>query len=119
MANDDVHPDQQREVVEVARFPGSTLNRPSSEQPAEVLEDLVIEIFRDRLLLVEGEELSMDTNYFDLGLTSLRLIEIKQRLEDNLGIALDATVLFNRSTVDDLIDYLNGLPPAAADVSAA
>ncbi len=119
----DVHHTPQREVADhgddAGSFLGESLNLPSSQQSADILEGLVIEIFRDRLLLVEGEELSMDTNYFDLGLTSLRLTEIKQRLEDTLGIAIDATVLFNQPTVDDLIEYLNGPPAAVSGVSAA
>jgi acyl carrier protein len=61
------------------------------------------------LMMRDDEELPTDTSYFDLGLTSLRLTELKQRLEEALDVGIDATVLFNRPTIDDLVDYLSEL----------
>ncbi len=65
--------------------------------------------FKSLLLMPEDEELRLDASYFDLGLTSLRLTEIRQRLEDALDIGIDATVLFNRPTVGDLVTHLTDL----------
>lgn len=73
----------------------------------DVLEDLVIAEFKSVLLMPEAEQLPLATNYFDMGLTSLRLTEIRQRLEDVLDIGIDATVLFNSPTIDDLLTYLS------------
>ncbi|MFD5477523.1 acyl carrier protein [Streptomyces hawaiiensis] len=42
------------------------------------------------------EELDLDTSFFDLGLTALRLSELRKRLERLLGVAIDETALFNQ-----------------------
>jgi acyl carrier protein len=73
----------------------------------EALEALVVTQFRSILLLADSDEFRVDGSFFDLGLTSLRLLEIKQNLEELLGIGIDATVLFNRPTVEQLIGYLS------------
>ncbi|MFE2626223.1 acyl carrier protein, partial [Streptomyces caelestis] len=39
-------------------------------------------------------------------LTSLRLNELRKELEGLLGVAIDATVLFNQPTVGRLVDHL-------------
>jgi acyl carrier protein len=89
-----------------------------SQQPyadrRDALEDLVVAQFKRLLSMPDDEELPLDTSYFDLGLTSLRLTEIRQLLEDVLDIGIDATVLFNRPTVDDLVTHLSDLLAADA-----
>jgi acyl carrier protein len=45
-------------------------------------------------------------SYFELGFTSLRIIEIKERLETQLGRSVSTNVLFNSPTVERLITYL-------------
>jgi len=50
----------------------------------------------------------VDGSFFDLGLTSLRLTEVKQRLETMLGCGINANVLFNRPTVSQLMEHLTG-----------
>src|SRR5262249_10249284 len=80
----------------------------------DALEELVIAQFKRLLLMPDDEELPLDTNYFDLGLTSLQLTETRQSLEDVLDIGIDATVLFNRPTVDDLVTHLSDLLSANA-----
>lgn len=72
----------------------------------EGLEDLVVTLFRNQLLMEDDEELDQELSYFDLGLTSLRLMELKKRLEGELGVGIDATVLFNQPTVERLLDHL-------------
>lgn len=73
---------------------------------SDLLEELVVSRFRAALLMEEDEELELDVSYFDLGLTSLRLTEMRSELEALFGVDLDATVLFNRPTVEQLLDYL-------------
>ena len=53
-----------------------------------------------------GEELPLDQGFFDLGLTSLRLSEVRAHLEELLDISIDATVLFSQPTVEQLVPYL-------------
>jgi acyl carrier protein len=78
---------------------------PLSERRDE-LEDLVVTEFRTTLLMAEYEELPFDASYFELGFTSLRITEIKERLETQLGRAISTNVLFNSPTMERLISYL-------------
>ncbi|UQU63851.1 acyl carrier protein [Couchioplanes caeruleus] len=83
------------------------------------LQEAVTAEFRTALLMTPDEALPADANYFELGLTSLRVTEIKQNLEEKLGCEVDAAVLFASPTVADLTDNLvaalPGLfPPVAA-----
>ncbi|HEY3608771.1 MAG TPA: acyl carrier protein [Pseudonocardiaceae bacterium] len=87
----------------------TTLSSLPRSDRRDALEDLVVAQFRDLLLITDDEELGLATSYFDLGLTSLRLTEIKQRLETALDIGIDATVLFNQPTIDDLVTHLTDL----------
>lgn len=62
--------------------------------------------FKAALLMTAADELPLDESFFDLGLTSLMLTDVKQRLETLLGLPINASELFNRPTVEQLIDYL-------------
>ncbi len=73
---------------------------------AEEIETLVVRKFKTILLMDETEELPVAISYFDLGLTSLRLTEIRQSLEELLDLSINANVLFNEPTVERLVDYL-------------
>jgi acyl carrier protein len=70
------------------------------------LESLVAGEFKRALLMSEEDELPMDENYFDLGLTSLRASEVKQRLEEELLCELDTALLFGSSTVRQIVGHL-------------
>ncbi|WP_328926895.1 acyl carrier protein [Streptomyces sp. NBC_00190] len=72
----------------------------------DALEALVVTRFKRVLLMGDDEELALDASYFDLGLTSLRLAELRKGLEDALGIEIDATVLFNKPTVEEPVGHL-------------
>ncbi|WP_197540711.1 MULTISPECIES: acyl carrier protein [Kitasatospora] len=91
----------------------------------ERLRELVVDEFRASLLLEPGEELPLERSFFDLGMTSLRLTELKQRLERRLDCAISANTLFNEPTVAHLVAYLAELvlpreeaPAAPAPVTA-
>jgi acyl carrier protein len=73
---------------------------------ADALEALVLSRFRAALFLAEDEDLDIDGSFFDLGLTSLRLVELKAGLEDLIGRQIDANTLFNRPTVRHLLRHL-------------
>jgi acyl carrier protein len=78
---------------------------PRSELTEEI-ESVVLNKFRTVLLMDETEELPLDISYFDLGLTSLRLTEIRQSLEQLLDLSINASVLFNEPTIAHLVDHL-------------
>ncbi|MGV9882577.1 acyl carrier protein [Streptomyces sp. NPDC003006] len=73
---------------------------------AEEMEQLLVAKFRASLLMDETEDLPLDISYFDLGLTSLKLTEMRQTLEGILDLSINANVLFNEPTVGRLLDYL-------------
>jgi acyl carrier protein len=70
------------------------------------LETMVVTEFKGALFMTDDEEFPLDGSYFDLGLTSVALTELKERLEQLLDMAIDATVLFNEPTVERLVTYL-------------
>jgi acyl carrier protein len=72
----------------------------------DALEALVVAEFRDSLQMTDDDDLPMDESFFDIGLTSLRLTELKERIEALVGRPISANALFNRPTVDSLMDHL-------------
>ncbi|MFI9306387.1 acyl carrier protein [Streptomyces triculaminicus] len=74
---------------------------------AEAVEALVVEEVK-RALLMGDEDLPLDSNFFELGLTSLRLMNIRRSLEERLVLDIDTTVLFNSPTIEQLVDHLTG-----------
>src|SRR5437763_17146060 len=67
---------------------------PLSER-REGLEELVVTEFRTTLKMSDDEDLPFDMSYFELGFTSLRITEIKERLETQLGRRISTNVLLN------------------------
>jgi acyl carrier protein len=51
--------------------------------------------------------------FFEMGMDSLMAIEIKNRLQAELGIPLRATVVFNYPNITALAAFLAGLLPSA------
>lgn len=49
-----------------------------------------------------------DLGFFDLGMDSLTSMELKNQLQDSLGNALPATLLFKYPTIEKLTDFLHG-----------
>lgn len=78
---------------------------PRSER-RDALESFVAAEFKTTLLMTAEDELPREQSFFDLGLTSLGLTEVKQRLDVLLGRAVSANSLFNQPTVAALIDHL-------------
>jgi acyl carrier protein len=97
------------EVPAVITGVTSTIDRlqelPLSER-YEALEELVVIEFKATLLMADDEDLPLDESFFDLGFTSLRIAEIKERLEALLGCGVSANVLFNSPTLERLIEHL-------------
>jgi acyl carrier protein len=78
---------------------------PRSER-RDALESVVVAEFKATLMMADNEELPLDESFFDAGLTSLLIADIKQRLEQLLGCAISANVLFNSPTVERLLAHL-------------
>jgi acyl carrier protein len=86
---------------------------PLSER-RDALEAVVVAEFKAALLMTDAEELPLRENFFDIGLTSLRLTEVRQRLETLLECVISANLLFNSPTVEKLMNHL--VEEALADV---
>src|SRR5215472_2049936 len=78
---------------------------PLSER-REGLEELVAAEFKTTLMMADDEDIPFDMSYFELGFTSLRITEIKERLVTQLGCGISTNVLFNSPTMESLISYL-------------
>jgi acyl carrier protein len=72
----------------------------------EALETILDAEFRTALLMSDEDELPVDQSYFDLGLTSLGITDLKVRLETLLECEISTTVLFNSPTIEHLLDHL-------------
>lgn len=70
------------------------------------LESTVTAEFRTALLMTDDEEFPLEDTFFELGMTSLMLTSVKQRLETLLGRGISSTALFNQPTVEQLLGYL-------------
>ena len=88
----------------------------SPAERRDALETMLLERFRAVLLMTEADDLPVSSGFFDLGLTSLRLLEIRQWLENRLGFDIDSTVLFNRPTIEQLVDHLVDVVPHGGEV---
>ncbi|WP_434739583.1 acyl carrier protein [Micromonospora sp. SH-82] len=92
-------------MTETLPLAGHLPSMPLSER-REVIEELVLSEFRTALRMDADEDLTLETGFFDLGLTSLRLIELRRRMENRIGVEIDATVLFSQPTIEQLVNYL-------------
>ena len=70
------------------------------------LEELIVTEFKTTLMMADDEDLPFDASYFELGFTSLRITEIKERLETQLDRKISTNVLFNSPTMERLVAYL-------------
>ena len=59
----------------------------------------------------ENESIGLRKPLFDLGLDSLTAVELKNRIEANLGCALSPTLLFDYPTLEALSEHLKSLIP--------
>lgn len=106
-------------MTEALPLAGQLPSMPLSER-RDVIEDLVLSEFKASLLMGEDEDLPLESGFFDLGLTSLRLIELRRRIEERIGLEIDTTVLFSQPTIEQLVNHLvrsahDGLGDAVAD----
>ena len=91
---------------------------PKAERRA-ALEELVIAEFAAILGLGADEEFPRHTGFFDLGMTSLRLTEVRQRLTRLLGDQVRVETLFEHATMASLLEHLVTavLPDLARDTA--
>jgi amino acid adenylation domain-containing protein len=74
------------------------------EPPGSKMEELLAEIFREFLGL---EQIGVQDNFFELGATSLDMIQVGNRLKSELKREIPVVKLFDHPTVRALADYLS------------
>ncbi|MER6127373.1 acyl carrier protein [Streptomyces sp. NPDC001795] len=92
-------------MTESTSIIGQLRELPLSER-RDALEAVVVAEFKAALLMTDTDELPLRENFFDIGLTSLRLTEVRQRLETLLECVISANLLFNSPTVEKLMNHL-------------
>ena len=83
-----------------------SLRRLPPAERREALQTMVIGEIKSALLMAEQDDVPLDANYFELGMSSLRVIGVKDRLQEEIGGGIDTSMFFNRPTVRQVVDYL-------------
>lgn len=89
-----------------AAFQGQWAAAPIHERPTLLMDHIRSQIAK---VLGQQEALSLNrtTGFFDLGMDSLTSIELRNRLQRTLGIALPSTLAFDYPTLETLIEFLS------------
>ncbi len=92
---------------------GKQCANPSQNEVLGEEEDPLVNAIEDYLLQqlsskmgVEKTDISGNDNFMDLGIDSIRLIQIADELEQNVSIELYPTIFFEYSNIKSLTDYL-------------
>ena len=79
--------------------------------PVEERRELLVAHVRKQVAKVLGldssEPLDLHQGFFDLGMDSLTLTELRTNLQSSLEVNLSITNLFNYNTTDELVSYLS------------
>ncbi|MBN3963087.1 non-ribosomal peptide synthetase [Nostoc sp. NMS8] len=94
--------------VDRHKLPAPSRERPQLEQayiaPQNDLERLLAGILSE---LLKIDRVGIDDNFFDLGATSILILQVAVRVQQELGIELSAVKLFQYSTISSLANYLH------------
>ncbi|MHC5764550.1 MAG: non-ribosomal peptide synthetase [Nostoc sp.] len=94
--------------VDRHKLPVPSRERPQLEQayiaPQSDLERLLAGILSE---LLKIDRVGIDDNFFDLGATSISILQVAARIKQELGIELPAVKLFQYSTIGSLANYLD------------
>lgn len=89
--------------------PGSLLANLSAS-PVPTHFDLLVEHIQDttsRIMRLRGNQLpDPDKGFFDMGMDSLMILDLKAHLQKSLSLCIDTTVIFEHATVHALAAYL-------------
>ncbi|GAA1289438.1 hypothetical protein GCM10009609_65960 [Pseudonocardia aurantiaca] len=69
------------------------------------------------MLRVEAAEVSSETVFRELGLSSVQLVQMTADLEDILGREVPPTFLFDCPTIEDAVVYLTATEPSGEAAS--
>ncbi len=98
---------QPREVpVAKSSAPAPWREAPTATARREALRKLVQESVSRILGLQPGQSVEEERGFNELGLDSIMAVEVKERLQGALGLALPATLAFNFPTIQALTEHL-------------
>jgi len=84
-----------------------SLHTAGSEQKRDLLYDHVRQVVSRIVGFEPGREPDPDQGFADMGMGSLMAIELRNRLQADLGITLSATLAFNYPTINALVSFLH------------
>jgi amino acid adenylation domain-containing protein len=93
-----------------APVPGEPTRSDSHVAPRSPLEHKVAAIWSDILGVVE---ISIDQTFFDLGGTSVLLVEARSRIEEEFGVELPLRAFFEAPTIESMVRHLSVLTEVA------
>ncbi len=86
--------------VDWSRFEIRALTSPRSRQ--ELMEKVL-----ENILFLGQEKIDRNSSFFDVGLDSLKAVELAIAVEQIFKVGLTATDIYNHPTVDKLLEYIN------------
>ncbi|MEM9455609.1 MAG: beta-ketoacyl synthase N-terminal-like domain-containing protein [Myxococcota bacterium] len=94
----------------VVRSPESGLRRAVEQAPLTRARSLLVDYVRgqlnDALGLDAAASVGLDQPLFDLGVTSLTAVELRDHVQSDLGVRLPSSILIERPTVRALVTHL-------------
>ncbi len=94
---------------ESAQFVRARLQSLEAPVRQDELKRLMAEQVRSVLGLAPGHRLDPKRGFFQLGMDSLMAVELQQRLQRLLGVALPATAVFDYPSLESMAGYLDSL----------
>jgi len=82
------------------------LNETPPQRRRQLLQEHIVSQVVAVMGLSARDEVPMDTGFFELGLDSLTAVELRNRLQVSLGVAVAPTLIFNYPTLKAMIGYL-------------
>jgi NAD(P)-dependent dehydrogenase (short-subunit alcohol dehydrogenase family)/acyl carrier protein len=112
-----------RDLLPEAPPPGERdLPKRLREAPAAERQRMLVQHLQREVQRILGlvEPPPVNTGFFDLGMDSLMAIELRRRLESELGCSLAATLVMDRPNIERAAEYLaaNALPPLPMETLA-
>lgn len=97
---------QQKEATDTKSTLLTTLEKTPPTRRDAVLTGKLVEIISKSLRLRTGQEIDSRERLFDLGVDSIIAVELKNRLQSEIGLPISSTLLFDYPTIESLVKYI-------------